>query len=287
MVARLHLLAEIFAMVMLRRRTQTALVESERRFRVMADAAPVMIWMAGPDGGRIDFNRRWLEFTGRTLEQERGDGWFEGVHPTDRDACKDAYREALRARSPFNIEYRLRRADGSYRSVLDCGVPRFDGDAAFRGYVGSAIDITEAKAAHEDAERGREELGHALRVATLGELTATLAHEINQPLTGIFSTAQGMRRVLEAGEPTRVELREAFRDVASTRAGRPRSSDAFARCSGRSCRDAAPSTSTTRSWSSPASCGRSWNANASPCSSRSRASSRRCSATPSSSSKCS
>ncbi|MFL5422666.1 MAG: ATP-binding protein [Myxococcales bacterium] len=215
LVARLHLLAEIFAMVMLRRRTQTALVESERRFRVMADAAPVMIWMAGPDGGRIDFNRRWVEFTGRALEEERGDGWFEGVHPTDRDSCKDAYREALRARSPFTIEYRLRRADGSYRSVLDCGVPRFDGDAAFRGYVGSAIDITEAKAAHEDAERGREELGHALRVATLGELTATLAHEINQPLTGIFSTAQGMRRVLEAGEPTRIELREAFQDVAS------------------------------------------------------------------------
>ncbi|MFL5277270.1 MAG: ABC transporter substrate binding protein [Myxococcales bacterium] len=215
LVQRLRVLGEIFAIVLLRRRAQRALEESEGRFRLMADAAPVMIWMAGPDGACIDFNRAWLEFTGRTLEQERGDGWLEGVHPGDREACGTRYREALEARRTFTLEYRLRRADGAYRSVLDRGVPRFGGDPpVFSGYVGSAVDITEVREAHQEVERGREDLAHALRVATLGELTATLAHEINQPLGGIASNAQALRRLLSGPlAPRREDLEEALHDI--------------------------------------------------------------------------
>ncbi len=348
LVERLRVLGKIFAIVLWRRRAQTALGESESRFRAMADAAPVMIWVANPDGGCVDVNRAWLEFTGRTLEQELGDGWAESVHPDDRAGCTSIYREAMAARRPFTIEYRLRRADGVYRSILDHGAPRVGGDTAgFSGYIGSAVDITETKAAQqvvmesialrsaifgslygevaalsneglilavneawsrfaeengagpssaavgvnylavcrraatagdaeaakaleaiesvlagaaeravleypcplpagtrwfamtvepfrrpeggvivthidvtrrrraeEEAEQGREELAHALRVATLGELSATLAHEINQPLTAIVSNAQAVRRMLDSSGPDRDEFAEALQDIA-------------------------------------------------------------------------
>jgi PAS domain S-box-containing protein len=299
----------------------------------MADAAPVMMWVAGPDGRRIDFNRTWLRFTGRTLAAEVGDGWLEDVHPEDRESCLAGYGAAEAARRPFAIECRLRRSDGSYRSMLDSGVPSVDSDRGFQGYVGSAVDITEVKRAQqavvesltlrsaivgslcgpvaavdrsgdilavneawtrfmaemggdagtasvganyldvcrravlvgdpharaaldaidgvlagrsarelleypcvtpsgvqwhamivepfkhpgggvvishiditrrrraeEEVQREREELAHALRVATLGELATSLAHEINQPLAAIASNAQAARRLLESAQ---------------------------------------------------------------------------------------
>ena len=347
LVQRLRLLAEMFAIVLMSRHAETALEESENRFRLMADAAPVMIWMAGPDGRCIDFNRPWLEFTGRTLEQERGDGWLKGVHPDDRKECMSRYLEALAARHPFTFEYRLRRGDGLYRTVLDHGVPRVGRDGSFRGYIGSAIDITEMKAAHQalvdsvalrsailgslygevvalsrdgvviavneawnrfaqenggdpvivgvganylevcrraaasgdpeapkalealesvlegrtqralleyachspsrarwfamtvepfkrpegglvishlditrrrraedELEHEREELTHALRVTTLGELAASLAHEINQPLAAIVSNAHATRRLMESATLDRGEILLGLHDIA-------------------------------------------------------------------------
>ena len=346
-VQRLRLLADTFAVVLMRRRAERALEESEGRFRLMADAAPVMIWVAGPDGRCIDVNRAWLRFTGRTRGQEVGDGWLGGVHPADRDACTGGYIAAFAARQPFTLEYRLRRADGAYRDLLDNGVPRFDADGTFRGYVGSAVDITEIKAAQhtvleslalrsaifgslygllaaldrngvivavneswtraladnggeagtagvgvnylatchraaasgdqdaaaaleamqsvlkgatdralleyacpgpagnqwyamivepfrrpegglviahvdvtrrrraeEQLQREREELAHALRVATLGELASSLAHEINQPLAAIAGNAQAAYRLLGSAviDP---EVREVLRDIVS------------------------------------------------------------------------
>src|SRR5262249_34927339 len=101
------------------------------------------------------FNKPWLEFTGRTLEQERGDGWTEGLHPDDRRRYLDAYHAAFRARQPFRMGYRLRRADGAHRSVLSTRAPRCGPDGGVAGYVGSAIDITERRQA-EEAVRGSE-----------------------------------------------------------------------------------------------------------------------------------
>src|SRR5207244_7976361 len=158
-------LAVMIAIILMGRQAETALEESENRVRLMADAAPVMIWMAGRDGRCIDFNRPWLEFTGRTLEQERGDGWLEGVHPDDRKECMSRYLEALEAKQPFTIEYRLRRCDGLYRTVLDHGVRRVGRDGSFRGYIGSAIDVTEMEAAHQALVEST-----ALRSAILGSL---------------------------------------------------------------------------------------------------------------------
>jgi len=123
--------------------------ESEARFRTVADAAPVLIWMSGPDKLCTFFNKGWLDFTGRKLEQELGNGWTEGVHADDFAHCVDIYKNSFDARQSFTMEYRLRRNDGEYRWVLDSGTPRFASDGAFLGYIGSCIDITERKRTEE------------------------------------------------------------------------------------------------------------------------------------------
>jgi PAS domain S-box-containing protein len=147
-----------------RRQVQEKLRESEERFRNMADAAPVMIWVSGPDKGCTFFNKVWLDFTGRTMEQELGDGWAEGVHPDDRDRCLTIYSSSFEARQSFRMEYRLRRVDGEYRWLLDNGVPRFAPGGVFEGYIGSCIDITERKheeGLREELRRERERLAEA------------------------------------------------------------------------------------------------------------------------------
>src|SRR5829696_6674693 len=120
-------------------RAQQALRESEERFRLLADTAPVFVWTAGIDTKYDFFNRGRLEFTGRPLERELGHGWTESVYPDDRVHCVRTYLAAFEARQPFHLEYRLRRADGAYRWILDIGVPRSGPDGAFAGYIGSGI----------------------------------------------------------------------------------------------------------------------------------------------------
>ncbi len=329
------------------KQAELALRESEQRFRQMADAAPVMVWLAGLDKGCTYFNKRWLDFTGHTLAQELGDGWADGVHPDDMERCIGIYSRAFDARQPFEMEYRLRRFDGEYRWIIDIGVPLLEKDGRFSGYIGSCIDITERKQAEErlriseavsggilaslagqmaiidrtgvivrvneawarfslengappsacvsvganyldacrraiqggdetvpaalagieavldgvweefvleypchsptqeqwylmrvtplkradggavishinitqrrlgqlEVERLRQELTHVTRVTTMGELTASLAHELNQPLTAIVSNAQAGERFLAAGSPPMGEVREILEDI--------------------------------------------------------------------------
>jgi len=316
--------------------------ESEARFRIVADTAPVMIWMSGPDKLGSFFNKGWLDFTGRTPEQEMGNGWAEGVHPDDFERCLKTCATAFDAREPFTMEFRLRKPDGEYGWVLDTGVPRMAGDGAFLGYIGTAIDITPKKQAEErfrlvveaapnamvmldsrgaivlanaqveavfgytraelvgqfldelvpersrgghsidrhgyvadpaaramgaerelfgrrkdgsevpveiglnpirtpeglfvlasivditerkqaelEAVRHRTELAHLSRVAMLGELSGSLAHELNQPLTAILSNAQAAQRYLAKDQPNLAEVREILADIvfADERAG--------------------------------------------------------------------
>jgi len=324
-----------------RERTHQELRESEERFRLLADAAPVMVWRSGVDGLCDFFNKQWLTFTGRTMEQEVGDGWSTGVHPDDLDECLHTYVKAFRDRAPFQMEYRLRRVDGEYRWVLDTGVPRSAGDGTFAGYIGSCVDITERKQADDalrqseerfrlavdaapsamlmvaedgtiafanahaeqvfgysraellgmyverliptrfrarhralrndffsnpkpqtmrpgrdltalrkdgseipveiglgpirnreglfilavvvditprvraeaDAQQQRTQLAHLSRVTMLGELSGSLAHELNQPLTAILSNAQAAQRFLAAENPALGEIREILKDI--------------------------------------------------------------------------
>jgi PAS domain S-box-containing protein len=130
------------------RDAQMNLIESERRFRELADSAPVMIWVSGRDTLCNYFNKFWLDFTGRTLEQELGNGWAEGIHPQDFDPCLETYLNAFEARQSFSMDYRLRRHDGEYRWIKDSGSPRFDGNGSFLGFIGSCVDVT----AHKQAE---------------------------------------------------------------------------------------------------------------------------------------
>jgi len=319
---------------------ETELRESESRFQIVADAAPVLIWMSGVDKLCTFFNKPWLEFTGRSLEQELGNGWAEGVHPDDMQRCLKIYVEAFDARKAFAMQYRLRRNDGEYRWISDNGVPRYDAQGNFGGYIGSCLDVTElmnkeqalrefeervvlaAEAAHlgvwemdtatdelwmsdsarslfqfdsetrvnhaliqdrvhpedralrDSAVKGaietrgeyeieyrvllpdgtlrwvgargrcvtgengkgarligvsiditprklaeaealqhREELGHLSRVAAIGELTASIAHELNQPLSGITSNASAGQRFIDRGHVDLRELRELLGDI--------------------------------------------------------------------------
>ena len=123
--------------------------ESEERFRLVANKAPVMIWMAGTDRRCTYVNQPWLEFTGRPLDAELGNGWVEGVHNEDLKRCLETYSQAFDQRQSFEMEYRIRRNDGEYRWILDTGVPRFKPDSNFAGYIGSCLDITDRKLAEE------------------------------------------------------------------------------------------------------------------------------------------
>ena len=314
--------------------------ESEERFRIVADAAPVLIWMSGVDKLCTFFNKTWLEFTGHSLEQEMGNGWAEGVHPNDLQRCLETYTQAFDARKPFVMQYRLRRHDGEYRWLSDEGVPRYDAQGRFSGYIGSCVDVTELmkkeealrefeervvlaaeaahlgvwemdtatdelwmsdsaralfqfdsetrvdhaavqdrvhpedrairdsavkraiearggyeieyrlllpdgtlrwigargrcvagkngkgprligvsiditprKAAEAEAAKHREDLGHLSRVAVMGEMAASLAHELNQPLSGIISNASAGQRFIDRGDVDLREMHELLFDI--------------------------------------------------------------------------
>ena len=195
-----------------RKRVEERILESEVRFQAIADTAPVMIWTTGTDGLCDFFSKPWLDFTGRTMEQEVGTGWVEGVHPDDVQGCFDGFLPAFHARKPFRIEYRLRRADGEYRWVDESGIPRYTPGGEFAGYIGCNIDITDRKRAEEERERLRQvqsELAHINRVTTMGELAGSIAHEIKQPISAAHTNAKTCLRWLGRDQPDIEEARAA------------------------------------------------------------------------------
>ena len=197
------------------KQVEESLRESEARFRTVADQAPVMIWMSDPDKKGIFFNKRWLEFTGRTADQERGGGWLKGVHPEDLAHCLEVCGDAIGKREAFTVEYRLRRKDGEYRWLLDTGTPRFEVGGTFLGYIGSCIDIGERKQAELDHQLQNTELARVGRVALMGELAASLAHEINNPVGAMVANASAGQRLLARGQLGDIELRELLADIVS------------------------------------------------------------------------
>ena len=149
-----------------RRGIENSLRESEERFRTMANTAPALIWMSGPDKLCDFVNQGWLDFTGHTLEQELGNGWTESVHEEDARHCLETYHSSFDARQRFEMEYRARRYDGEYRWILDRGVPRYVADGKFVGYIGFAIDITDRKRIQEKNYELVHHLGERVKELT-------------------------------------------------------------------------------------------------------------------------
>lgn len=162
----------------------TQLRESEQRFRLMADSAPVLIWLAGTDKLCYYFNKVWLDFTGRTQEQEQGNGWADGVHPDDYQHCLNTYIQAFDQRLDFSMEYRLRRHDGEYRWLIDTGRPRYADNHIFLGYIGSCVDITERKQTEDKLARAHAELQQFTHIA---------AHHLQEPARRLVSFTQRLR----------------------------------------------------------------------------------------------
>jgi len=189
-----------------RRRAERSLVESENRFRIAADATPVMIWMSGVDKLCTFINKPWLELTGRTPDQDIGNGWTEGVHPDDLQKCLKTYAEAFDARQQFVMEYRLRRHDGEYRWISDTGGPRHDNQGNFAGYIGTCLDITQQKQAEQTAREFSGRLLHAQEAER-----ARLARELHDDIT--------QRLALLAIEAGRVERAGAGGAIGDTMRG--------------------------------------------------------------------
>jgi PAS domain S-box-containing protein len=149
LLAQALIIAALLLQRVKRKRAEISLREGERRFRLVANSAPVMIWMSGADKLCTFFSQGWLNFTGRPLEHELGSGWASSVHQDDLKGCLEVYSQAFDGRVDFEMEYRLRRHDGQYRWVNDIGVPRFGADGMFQGYIGSCLDITDRKQSEE------------------------------------------------------------------------------------------------------------------------------------------
>ncbi|HVJ20568.1 MAG TPA: PAS domain S-box protein [Polyangiaceae bacterium] len=165
--------------------------ETESRFKNMADASPVLLWMSRSDGLCTFFNQTWLDFTGRSMDEEWGVGWAEGVHFEDFQRCMDTYLEAFNQRRLFEMEYRLRRKDGEFRWILDRGTPRYLPDGTFAGYIGSCVDITEHK-------RLEAELRNAVRARD--EFISVASHELRTPIAALQLQLEVLQRTLERSE---------------------------------------------------------------------------------------
>ena len=213
---------------------------SEKRFRSLADNAPILIWIADTANSSTWFNRAWLEFTGRTIEEESGTGWTSGIHPDDFHRCVKTYTTSIEAREPFEMDYRLRHHDGTYRWIVDRGTPMFSAAGAFIGYMGGCVDIHERKEAEQSSEARlqteRSARAEAERIALLkDEFLATVSHEMRTPLTAILGWAGLLRKgsltgdafpqaleTIERNARTQAQLIEDLLDMSHILSGRMR-----------------------------------------------------------------
>jgi PAS domain S-box-containing protein len=209
-----------------RARDVARLREREEHFRIVANSVPVVIWMTGSDTHCTYVNQVWLDFTGRSLEMELGYGWTESLHPDDAQQCLDRYAHAFERREFVQVEYRLRRRDGEYRWFLACGVPRFEPDGTFSGYIGSAMDISGRKELEQTLSALSQRLIDAhdverVRLARvldddINQRLATLTPSLGMLLRSLPPWEFGLRQTVEAATH---EVQNLMRDVHGLSAG--------------------------------------------------------------------
>ena len=184
-----------------RRRAEETLRNDERRLRQLTEAIPQHVWSYLPDGSLEYCNQRWLDYTGLTLEQAQGDGWTACLHPDDVEPVLLAWREAWSRRRPYETEYRMRGVDGRYRRFLSRAVLVCDEEGTLLRWFGTNTDIEDRRQAEEALHRAQADLAHVTRVTTMGELAASLAHALNQPLAAIATNAGSCLRFLGRDSP--------------------------------------------------------------------------------------
>jgi PAS domain S-box-containing protein len=195
------------------KRADMLLRESEQNFRTLADSGRALIWTSGTDKLCNYFNSVWLEFTGRKLEQEMGNGWTEGVHPDDLQSCLDIYVGAFDRREKFSMEYRMLRYDGEYRWILDDGCPRYDSMGEFIGYIGHCLDISERKHDEEENAKLEVQLRHAQKMESIGFLAGGIAHDLNNILFPISGLSEMLLDDVPPGNPEHESIKQIYKSA--------------------------------------------------------------------------
>ena len=181
-----------------RKKAENELLEKEVQYHNLANSGTALIWASGLDKLCFYFNDPWLNFTGRTLEQEYGNGWAEGVHPDDFDHCLNIYVTSFDKKVPFEMEYRMKRADGEYRWILDLGTPNYNSVGEFVGYIGHCFDITDRKKVQKDLIEAKLKAEESDRLKSA--FLANMSHEIRTPMNGILGFTSLLQEANLTGE---------------------------------------------------------------------------------------
>lgn len=181
-----------------RKKAEEEIREKEVQYRNLANSGLALIWTSNTEKLRTFFNEPWLKYTGRTMEEEYGNGWTEGVHPDDYDHCLNTYVTAFDKREPFVMEYRMKHHSGEYRWILDMGTPNFNSNGEFVGFIGHCFDISERKRMEDDLIIAKERAEESDRLKSA--FLANMSHEIRTPMNGILGFAEILKEPDLTGE---------------------------------------------------------------------------------------
>jgi PAS domain S-box-containing protein len=198
-----------------RQRAEETVRQSEKQLRDVIETVPAIVWTALPDGSNVFANRGWAEYTGRSAEDTAGAGWQTAAHPEDVERYVEEWHASLATGEPFEGEVRLRAADGVYRWFLARGMPLRDEQGQILRWYGVLTDIEDRKRAEEELQKMQAELAHVTRVTTMGELTSSIAHEVNQPLAAIVMNGNAALRWLAFDPPNIAKARASAEAILS------------------------------------------------------------------------